>query len=67
MPKPTRIHCVVGGEIVLKVSVYVGSRGTDGQLRDIRKWEDINENERKHISNKLQEQCATALGYKKVD
>ncbi len=51
----------------MKVSVYVGSRGTDGQLRDIRKWEDINKNERKQISNKLQEQCATALGYKKVD
>ena len=47
----------------MKVTCYVGVR--DGkELKDIRKLDDLTPEERKIVSYRLQEQCATAIGYK---
>lgn len=47
----------------LKVTCFVGERTMDGELRNIRKWDDIGEEEKEDISKRLQLQCAEALGY----
>lgn len=47
----------------IKAVAYVGIRTSAGELTNVRKWDDIPEDEQREISRKLQIQCAKALGY----
>ena len=47
----------------IKAVAYIGIRNSNGELTNVRKWDDIPEDEQREISRKLQLQCAKALGY----